>query len=143
MKIQKLIIAVLALCTFGSCDTDYPKVTEYIEIENNSNRTIEVTIQLTTLSDSIASCKLYPYQGTYLVVDRNAYDLWLSESQFEAQISGLKIFAIESGDTTYVNPLHYNKIGLWKNSYSKDMWVEGYPYANEHLFEVTEEMFYN
>lgn len=138
-----MIIAVIALFTLWSCDTDYPKVTEYIEIINNSERTFEVTLSLKSYRDSVASCQLYPNEGTYLIADNNAYDLWLSESQFESQISGLKIFSVTSGDTIYVNPVHYNKIGLWKNTYSKDNWVEGYPYANEHRFEVTEDMFNN
>lgn len=141
MKLQNIIIAVLVFMASTACDTDYPKLCESLEIENNCDKAIEVSFGALTKKDSSIIRKVYPYAVDYLAVDSDEYDLWLSEAQFLNVISDLKIYTVDAGDTVYINPSHYNKITLWENEYVQDYWIEGYPSVNRHLLKVTNEMF--
>lgn len=143
MKLQNIIITVLVLVASTSCDTDYPKLIESLEIENNCDKIIEISLGNLTKSDSSIVHKLYPHDVDCLSVDSNEYDLWLSEAQFLNVISDLKIYTVDAGDTVYVNPSNYNKINLWENKYVQDIWVDGYPSLNIHALKVTDEMFNN
>ena len=141
MKLQNIIIAVLVFMAFTGCDTDYPKLCESLEIENNCDKSIEVSFEALSKKDSSTIHKVYPYAVDCLIVDSNEYDLWLSEAQFLTIISDLKIYIVDDGDTVYVNTSHYNKITLWENEYVQDYWIEGYPSVNRHVLKVTNEMF--
>lgn len=141
MKLQNIIIAVIVFIVSTGCDTDYPKLCESLEIENNCDKTIEISLGSLTKSDSSTIHKVYPYDVDCLIVDSYEYDLWLSEAQFLNLISDLKIYTVDAGDTVYIKPSHYNKINLWENEYVQDYWIEGYPSVNKHLLKVTNEMF--
>lgn len=141
MKLHKIIIAFLVFMVFTGCDTDYPKLCESLEIENNCDKVIEVSFGALTKEDSSIINKVYPYAVDYMVVDSNEYDLWLSEAQFLNLISDIKIYTVDAGDTIYIDPSHYNKITQWENKYVQDYWIDGYPSVNRHLLKVTNEMF--
>jgi len=112
-------ILVMALIT-GCIDTNnYRKVTEVLIINNGTDSTIYVeygflrprTSNSRQLTDTLYKSRLI--RSWYQFDDSQVNKLWLSEKDFNAYVSKIRIYMINKKDTMFVAPHFYNTKSAW------------------------------
>ena len=115
-----ILTAVLMLA--GCMDNSrYSKVQEQLLIHNGTDSTIYIeygflrTMHLNDhqLMDSVAPA----YTAWYRFEDSQINGLWISEKDFNAYVSQIRIYKLNKKDTIFVAPHYYNTKSAWAYEY--------------------------
>ena len=116
-------ILVMVLITGCMDKSHYQKVTEKLVIKNGTDSTIYVEYVFLRnvisnrhqLTDTL--CKSQHMTSWYEFNDSQISKLWLSEKDFNAYVSQIRIYKLNKKDTTFVAPHYYNTKSAWAYEY--------------------------
>lgn len=119
-----LIIALLAMCMFVSCDSDsdedetnYVNLTYIFYDDNTFEATIEGKI---TVNDNLYVGGIFSINGTYVGNDTSGTFTYLDEDDYECygsyQVSGDQVYIVDDGDEAFLNRYGSGSgiVGTWK-----------------------------
>lgn len=136
MKINILILACSVFLLIG-CD-DNIVTTEGISFMNETDYEVQVSfIYDSDKQDSLLMDKKGFYYGFNLFSFDYNKKVIMDSTVLLNQIKKLKIFRVTINDTTYVNPIKYNKFKYWDEYIIVDMRDR----TNYYVLSVTPDMF--
>lgn len=138
----------LGLLLFSACEDQYPKVTEELDIYNKTNSTLFINYgdirngssyysrYEQSSGDYIDTVPAF-YTSSYCYHDTLYSNLWMSETQFNSLVAGIKMYKIVNKDTFYVDKKYYAQKRNWKVELSRQYnWAR-----NENSLTITDNMF--
>jgi hypothetical protein len=140
-RFLKSVIGFLAvvLTLVGCMDNNYysSKVGEILYIQNGTDSTIYVeygflrTINpyMHRVRDSIPRSMSTLYRFDDLLIN----GLWMSEKDFNAYVSKIRIYKLSRRDTTFVAPHYYNTKSVWIYKYNDPLFYQGWKQNSNEL----------
>jgi hypothetical protein len=120
-SITKSVLTLLFTVLITGCidNSQYRKVTEVLIVNNGTDSTIYVeygflrprTSNSRQLTDTLYKSRLT--RSWYQFDDSQVNKLWLSEKDFNAYVSKIRIYMINKKDTMFVAPHFYNTKSAW------------------------------
>jgi hypothetical protein len=117
------MIGVLTTVLLAGCmdNSKYPKVSETLYIYNGTDSTIYVEYGFSNRfysyyrnnTDSLPKTRL----SMYRFGDSQINGLWISEKDFNAYVSKIRIYKLNKKDTTFVAQHYYNSKSMWTYEY--------------------------
>ncbi len=130
-------VALIILAVSCSEGGEYPKMYESMMIRNQSVDTLLVEIASNQLSVIDTTVKILPEGDFYWQIDKDSYDLWMTEAQLVKYFSELNMWFITPNDTLSVNKNQYSKMTDWNHYLHSDYWFGTVTYYNSHTLTIS------
>jgi hypothetical protein len=150
MSVVFISLFLLNLFMVGCEQPLYRAIPESIQFKNGCS--FDIVVQFDTENfnrgyDFMDESMIYtikPDNWTYpMLMKFKKYDMIMHDSIFTAIVSSVRVYSINEGDTSFVNPEMYNKRTSWENTIYVDDWDMLINKVVVNYFEIKESMFQN